>query len=97
MRFLVCFASIIMISACVTVKMVGFDKESNTVTFQGEQWDSKEDFQKEADQYCGKKATLIKMNQITEGSQTTINNSNNGTTNAQTSSIKKYQYIFKCN
>lgn len=81
-----------------TIQMVRFDKEANTVTFQGDEWDSKDDFQIEADNYCSKKAQLIKMNQINEGTKTTINNNpNNGTTSAKTIPIIKYQYTYKCN
>ncbi len=96
MKYLFPIATMLLFSGCISVQMVAFDKESNTVTFQGEEWTSKEDYQKEADTYCGKKATLIKMNQVTEGSSATVQKQSPGTTNAQIVPIKKNQYTFKC-
>ncbi len=101
MKFLLPCVSFFVFAGCAhfkTIQMVSFDKEAATVTFQGDKWNTKEDFQTEADNYCGKKATVIKMNQINEGSRTTIDNSpTQGTTSAKTVPIIKYNYTFKCN
>ncbi|WP_186647092.1 hypothetical protein [Fluviispira vulneris] len=96
MKILVCSMAAIMLTGCVFVQTVGFDKEANTVTLQGETWVSKDKFQEEADKYCGKKANLVKMNEVVEGSETKVDNSKYGLTNAQTKPIKKAQYTFKC-
>lgn len=97
MKFLLCFIAIIMLSGCTHVELTGFDKEANIVTFQGYGFASQDDIQKEADNYCGKKATLIKINEVREGTNTSINKTTENETNVRTAPIKNRQYTFKCN
>ncbi|WGL60495.1 hypothetical protein QEJ31_02620 [Pigmentibacter sp. JX0631] len=99
MKYL-CVFFVFFITSCIhfqTIKVIGFDKEKNTVTFMGEEWDTKEEYQKEADIYCKKKASLIKMIRVAEGTKTTVeSDKNNNSTSAKTVPIIRYQYTFKC-
>ena len=99
MKYLLVFC-IFFITSCIhlqTIKIIGFDKEKNTVTLMGEEWNTKEEYQKEANLYCKKQASLIKMNRVAEGTKTTVESDKfNNSTSAKTVPIIRYQYTFKC-
>lgn len=97
MKFLLCLSAITLFSSCAHLTIVGFDKEADTVTIQGGEVASLEDYQQEANNYCGKEAKIQKMTQTVEGVNLTVYNTGKGTSNAQTIPIKKYLYTFKCN
>ena len=97
MKILLCLTTIVLFSACTHLRIVGFNKETNTVTVQGGKWATMDEYQQEADNYCGKKASLVNMSETVEGSHTNIYNSGTGTANATTTPIRRYQYTFKCN
>jgi hypothetical protein len=62
-----------MISGCSHIKVVGFDKQANTVSVQGGRWDSEDDVRKEAEKYCGGPVDLLNMGQRTVGAYTSAN------------------------
>ncbi|WP_186647066.1 hypothetical protein [Fluviispira vulneris] len=97
MRILLCLSTFILFSACTHLRIVGFNKDADTVTVQGGKWAAIDDYQKEANNYCGKEAKLLNMNETAEGLYAYIYNSGSGTANLQSIPIRRYQYTFKCN
>lgn len=88
-----------MSAGCSHVKVVGFDKEANTVSVQGGRWDSEENIQKEAEKYCGGPVSLLRMGQRTVGAYTSANIQNYGESAqgfATTSSIHRNVYTYSC-
>lgn len=102
MKFLAAVFAVVSFSSCthLTLNIAGYDKKAGTVTIEGNQLATKQDFQLEADKYCGKKATLIKMVEIKDTSKEStkgISEVSLKSFNTDSVPIKKYQYIFKCN
>jgi len=84
---------------CTHIKVVAFDKADNTVTVQGGKWANDDDYQREAEKYCGGPASVVRMSERTVGSYTTAQvnsygNSASGT--ATTVGIKRWDRTFRC-
>ena len=100
LTYLAAMAIVLILTACSHIRVVGFDKQANTVTVQGGKWASEAEIQKEAEKYCGGSVTLLRMGQRQVATYTQANVQSFGSSasgQATTVGIHRNDYTYSCN
>lgn len=92
-RLPVCF--FLLLNSCSHIQVVEFDKQNSTVSIQGGKWDSEQDVQNAARNYCGGPVKLLTMGQKTVGTYTSASGGT-GYASATTVGINRNIYTYSC-